>query len=79
MGYTLYVDIFPRGWEAGQIVVECGSGAAFDYGQPTEIASQLLQWYRSFRAGALEVAGEGVSRYHRRELTKRLAEEVLWE
>lgn len=71
--------IGPRGWEAGQIVVECGSGAAFDYAQPNEIASQLLQWYRSFRAGALEVAGEGVSRYHRRELAKRLAEEVLWE
>ncbi|MCO5723635.1 glycosyltransferase family 4 protein [Robiginitalea marina] len=71
--------IGPPGWEAGRIVVECGSGAAYGYGQENEIESQLLQWYRSFRNGTLEVAGVGVSRYHRRELAKRLAEEVLWE
>jgi hypothetical protein len=70
--------IGPPGWEAGQMVVACKSGASFGYGQQDAIESQLLQWYRSFRAGTLEVAGEGVSRYHRRTLTKRLAEEVLW-
>ena len=70
--------IGPEGWEAGELLQTCGCGAAFGYGDQDAIESKLLEWYRSYREGTLEVQGEGVSQYHRRALTERLVKDVLW-
>lgn len=70
--------IGPVEWEAGQRVEECESGAYFGFADQERIEAQLLQWYRVYQNGQLEVNGKGVSRYHRRELTGRLVKEVLW-
>lgn len=71
--------IGPEGWEAADRVVASGSGAGYRYGQMQEILAQLRQWYDLYRKGALSVRPGGVAQYHRRELTGRLAKEILWE
>ena len=71
--------IGPDGWEAADRVIGSGCGAGFRYGQMDEILAQLRQWYDLYRKGALSVRPGGVAQYHRRELTGRLAKEILWE
>ena len=70
--------IGPPGWEAGELLERCGCGAAFGYGEQEAIESRIMEWYRAYQEGTLEVKGEGVSRYHRRALTERLVKDILW-
>jgi hypothetical protein len=70
--------IGPSGWEAGKLLEECGCGTAFGYGEQEAIESRIMEWYRAYKQGTLEVKGEGVSRYHRRALTERLVKDILW-
>ena len=70
--------IGPEGWEAGELVEHCDCGAAFGYGEQAAIESTIMQWYRAYQEGTLEVRGEGVSQYHRRALTERLVKDILW-
>ena len=70
--------IGPAGWEAGELLEASRCGAAFGYGDQHAIESKLMEWYRAYREGTLEVEGEGVSGYHRRALTERLVKDILW-
>ena len=70
--------IGPVGWEAGQLVVETQCGAAFRYRDEEGIRTTLLDWYRKYREGVLEVKGKGIGAYHRKALTERLVKEILW-
>jgi glycosyltransferase involved in cell wall biosynthesis len=69
--------IGPTGWEAGELLEQCGCGAAFEYGDREAIESRIMAWYRAYQKGTLEVKAEGISRYHRRALTERLVKDIL--
>ena len=70
--------IGPGGWEAGELVERCQCGAFFGYRDQEAIESKIMQWYRAYKEGTLEVKGKGVAQYHRKALTERLAKEILW-
>ena len=65
--------IGPEEWEAATIVLNTGSGAAFDYEARADLKNVLLNWFNSYLSGTLEVKGSRIAQYSRRELTRNLA------
>ncbi len=66
----------PKDWDAGQIVLETKTGEVFDYTEQTELKQTIFNWFMKFREGKLDWNGEHFEKYSRRELTRRLAEEL---
>ena len=71
--------IGPEGWEAGDIIRETGAGAVFGYDSGDEILHLLKDWFERYEKGSLQVDPAGIEKYSRRELTRKLAKELLWE
>lgn len=71
--------IGPSGWEAAEIVAGTGCGAAFEYAQEQAIEKQIREWYTAYKAGTLTGNTRGIGDYHRQSLTRKLANDVLWE
>jgi len=71
--------IGPEGWEAGDIIRETGAGAVFGYDSGNEILHLLKDWFERYEKGSLQVDPAGIEKYSRRELTRKLAKELLWE
>lgn len=70
--------IGPEGWEAARIVQETGTGAAFAHGETEAIATQLKQWFDTYQKGELTGNTAKIAPYHRKALTGKLVNEVLW-
>jgi glycosyltransferase involved in cell wall biosynthesis len=69
----------PDDWEAGDFVREAQAGAVFNYGSGDEIKKTIFQWFEKYREGSLQVASQGIEKFSRKELTRSLAKELLWE
>lgn len=65
--------IGPEGWEAGAIVEETEAGAVCIKNEDTTLKNVLLDWFNSFEKGELQCNSKGIGQYHRKELTKALA------
>ena len=70
--------IGPKGWEAGHLVQQTGSGSYFHYEDHDAIKSQIIQWFQLYQLGKLEAEGNSIEKYTRRSLSKVLAEEIKW-
>ncbi|SNY99781.1 glycosyltransferase family 4 protein [Flagellimonas pacifica] len=71
--------IGPNGWEAGQMVENCGAGAFYGKNSKSEFKDVLLNWFKAYEKGTLICDSEGIEQYHRRELTQQLANFISWE
>ncbi|MEO9511637.1 MAG: glycosyltransferase family 4 protein [Flavobacteriaceae bacterium] len=71
--------IGPSGWEAGGIVEKTNAGARFTQEETTRIKDLLLTWFNSYQKGRLNLSPKGIQQYHRKELTKELANFIAWE
>jgi glycosyltransferase involved in cell wall biosynthesis len=69
----------PEDWEAGDIIREARAGAVFNYGSGDEIKKTVFRWFEKYREGSLQVASRGIEKFSRKELTRSLAKELLWE
>ncbi|MDG1573034.1 glycosyltransferase family 4 protein [Robiginitalea sp. M366] len=70
--------IGPDGWEAAQLVEETGCGVAFTYQERATLKAHLRKWYQAYKAGALRGDPPRIEGYHRKALTEKLVNEVLW-
>jgi len=68
----------PEGWDAGKIIEKTMTGRVFDYGMRAELRATLLDWYQQYRERNLHPEGKDIKEYSRRELTRKLADELEW-
>lgn len=66
----------PKASDIEGIINETKSGAFFNYTQRDMLKSHLLNLYSDFKRGSLAVSSEGIEKYSRRELTKRMSEVI---
>ncbi|UII79749.1 glycosyltransferase family 4 protein [Flagellimonas sp. CMM7] len=71
--------IGPNEWEAGNIVLETSSGKVCKQSDKTALKNVLLEWFGKYKKGTLHFNSKGIEMYHRKELTKALANFIQWE
>nr|WP_299067737.1 glycosyltransferase family 4 protein [uncultured Allomuricauda sp.] len=71
--------IGPSEWEAGKIVQETNAGAVFSHTDTTALKDLLLTWFKTYQKGKLALNSKGIQQFHRKELTKALANYIEWE
>ncbi len=64
--------IGPEGGDFAGVIDSAKAGAAIEYTDQARMKEVILNYYEGFRAGNLEVDGEGILKYSRRELTREL-------
>jgi len=69
----------PENWEAGKMVHETKSGQSFTSKDKSDLKNVLLEWFRAFQKEELVSNSEGIEKYSRRELTRKLANTISWE
>lgn len=62
----------PEGGDFAGVIEEAKAGAAIDYTDQTKMKEVILAYYKAYQAGSLKVEGEGILKYSRRELTRKL-------
>ncbi len=68
--------IGPDRWDAGRIISETNSGQTFSYGQTHTIKEHIRELFQKWEAGEQLVHSSNIHRYHRKELTSRLAQVI---
>lgn len=63
----------PEGSDIETILKDTHAGTFIHYSQPELLKSEILHCYSRFKAGGLHVKSTGVENYHRKELTKKMA------
>ena len=71
--------IGPKNWEAGQMVQTHNAGNYVTHNDTKSIKTLLLEGFQQFQKGKLTCNSKGIEQYHRRELTKKLANLLTWE
>jgi hypothetical protein len=66
----------PKGSDIDGIISDTNSGEFFNYEQKDALKKHLLELYLDFRKGSLTISSEGIEKYSRRELTKRMSEVI---
>ena len=66
----------PKGSDIENIINETKSGRFYNYNQADVLKSHLLELYSDFKRGSLAVSSEGIEKYSRRELTKRMSQVI---
>ena len=64
----------PKESDMEDIIHETKSGKFYDYSQAELLKAHILQLYADYKSGSLINSSEGVEKYSRRELTKRMSE-----
>ncbi|NNM23424.1 MAG: glycosyltransferase family 4 protein [Flavobacteriaceae bacterium] len=67
------IAIGPHGSDIEPILKETGAGEFFTYSERQELKQEILQCFDLFSTGTLKVTSSGVQKYHRRNLTGRMA------
>ena len=67
----------PSGSDVEEILTRTNTGRYFQYDQEEELKQAIVDYFQSFRRKELESHGIGIQAYHRKNLTKRLAEIIL--
>lgn len=63
----------PPDGDAAKILCETSSGLLAGFGDVDMMKANILEYYHRFRSGKLETGSEGIEKYSRKELTRRLA------
>lgn len=63
----------PKNWDAAKIVVETSTGNYFEYGEKEKIKQQIATYFFEFQKGTLRTEPQGIEKYSRRELAKKLS------
>ncbi|MFZ4520983.1 MAG: glycosyltransferase [Bacteroidales bacterium] len=63
----------PADGDAAKILAETGTGLLAGFGDVETMKKHILQFYQSYKDGTLSIAGKGIEKYSRRELTRKLA------
>ncbi len=71
--------IGPKDWEAGTIVEATQSGRYFQADDQSSIKEVVLNWFEAYQKGSLKAKAIGIEKYHRKQLTKDLADFITWE
>ncbi|MBT8185240.1 MAG: glycosyltransferase [Eudoraea sp.] len=69
----------PKGWDAASIINETHTGTTFSYSDHMDLKQQLTTWFGEFQKGNLKVSEGNIDQYSRRELTRKLAQHLIWE
>ncbi|SHG34015.1 glycosyl transferase family 1 [Flagellimonas flava] len=71
--------IGPDEWEAGDMIEAATAGKVVGTNDVEGLKSLLLTWFEAFKSGKLECNPVGIHQYHRKELTKQMANFIQWE
>ena len=71
------IALGPEGSDIKNILEETKSGEFFNYRDEIALKDKLLNCYKDFKEGELDISSEGIERYSRRELTRVMAELLL--
>lgn len=71
--------IGPQQWEAGKMVSNHHAGVYFEHSDIEKLKSLILDWFKEYQQGHLKCESKGIEKFHRRELTKKLAKTLQWE
>lgn len=71
--YRPILAMGPKGSDMEGILTETKSGKFFSASEENALKKQILDWYALYLEGSLIVASEGVEKYSRRELTRKMA------
>ena len=66
----------PKDSDIEGVINDTKSGKFYNYDQKDVLKTHLLQLYLDFRKGSLRISSEGIEKYSRRELTKRMSEMI---
>lgn len=69
----------PEKWEAGKLIEETGCGHFFGYGDEKGLKTVLQSWFEDYSQGGVAGHEADISRYSRRQLTRRLVKTLQWE
>ena len=64
--------IGPKNWDAGTIIKDTNTGKVFDYQANAELKEIILNWFKAFKSGALNVGSTDITMYSRKALTEQL-------
>jgi len=67
------VALGPKESDIEGVIVETKSGKFFSYWDDDTLKAEILQLYKQFKIGDLQIASVGIEKYSRRELTKQMA------
>ncbi|NNL81646.1 MAG: glycosyltransferase family 4 protein [Flavobacteriaceae bacterium] len=67
----------PEGSDVQEIISKTNTGKYFNYSQKELIKETIMSYFHSFRKNELESHGIGIKPYHRKDLTKKLADIIL--
>lgn len=67
------IAIGPKDWDVAKIIQETESGYCFDFSEKKELKQIILSYFETFQNDDLSVNSKNTEKYHRRELTKKLA------
>jgi len=68
--------IAPTDGDLATIIVDTNSGCVIDFNDKIKLKSEILKLYNLFRENRLEVFSKNIEKYHRKNLTKKLAEVI---
>ncbi|AFL82257.1 glycosyltransferase [Aequorivita sublithincola DSM 14238] len=71
------IALGPKESDIEVIISETKSGIFFSYWNDDELKVEILKLYEQFKSGNLAIASEGIEKYSRREVTKRMASLIL--
>ncbi|MCX2719473.1 glycosyltransferase family 4 protein [Lentiprolixibacter aurantiacus] len=64
----------PKEWEAGDLLVSTGAGRVFNYQEESGLKKVILEWFKKYQSGNLNVKETQITQFSRRELTRKLAQ-----
>ena len=65
--------IGPEDGDLAEILKETDSGILIDFSNREQLSSEILKFYHQYKKGNLQVNSKNIGKYHRKELTKKLA------
>jgi hypothetical protein len=71
------IALGPKESDIEGIIAETNSGKFFSYWDDDTLKSEILHLYEDFKKENLNVSSEGIEKYSRRELTKKMASLIL--
>tara|TARA_B110001450_G_scaffold93799_1_gene89027 strand:- start:598 stop:1863 length:1266 start_codon:yes stop_codon:yes gene_type:complete len=65
--------IGPEDGDLAEIIKETDAGILIDFSDHEKLSSEILKFYHQYKNGNLKVNSKNIGKYHRKELTKKLA------
>lgn len=69
--------IAPKNGDLAEIINNSNAGSVIEFNDKNALKNSILQLYSQFKNGDLIVASNNVNQYHRKELTKKVAEIIV--